>query len=375
MEHSSSTVLNGRTRTIDKVKQSVVDAIHSGQLQPGALVPSVRQISRDSKVSSKTAHRALQALASDGVLVAEPYRGYRVVKRSGSQDRGLTIAYALETRVLPEAWNDLHRILLSALQTSAHLRSWSLFSLGIDERQPSDVLALIRSAHAFGIALDLTNIQIIHAIRDAGIPAVLVDCGVENAGVDVLMQDGHAGGTQAIEYLVERGCRRIAWVGNTRATAHSKDRLSGALIGLHCAGLSGFLPGMIVDVDPMNPDDPIDPLPIKGQIRSLLAHKDRPDGILALWTPYAHMVHSVARDMGLVTGRDFHLVGWSAAELYDSFYKPGFADGIIPPAITWKAQTMADTAVARLAERLETPHLPPLRIKIPTQLIQGGVRK
>lgn len=53
-----------------QIAQRIRDEIHSGTLQPGDRVPSVRELSKEYGVSRATADKALSALRSEGLVIA-----------------------------------------------------------------------------------------------------------------------------------------------------------------------------------------------------------------------------------------------------------------------------------------------------------------
>ncbi len=76
----------------EQVIYAVKKAIVSGRLQPGDTFPSVRVISRELRVNPNTAHKAVAALVTDGLLEVKPGVGTIVAKSSAStasQRRGL----------------------------------------------------------------------------------------------------------------------------------------------------------------------------------------------------------------------------------------------------------------------------------------------
>jgi DNA-binding LacI/PurR family transcriptional regulator len=142
------------------------------------------------------------------------------------------------------------------------------------------------------------------------------------------------------------------------SSAHSLGRYAGALAGLARVGLA--IPAKL-RVAAQDADAPV-------RARSLLARRDRPTAVLALWSRMSQAVAGAARELGLVLGKDLDIVGWSIEELYESAYRPGFPDGKVPPAIVWSASAMAQTAVTRLAERRANSNLPPMKISVPVKL-------
>jgi LacI family transcriptional regulator len=176
------------------------------------------------------------------------------------------------------------------------------------------------------------------------------------------MQDGHRGGMLAAEHLCARGCRRIAWFGPDVRDAHAAERLGGALAGLSDAGRP-VPPELIVRAGAAE---------MAGRARELLARKDRPDGVIALWRGCALALRTAASELGLTPGRDFAMVGWCPEEIYESEYRQAFAGGPVPPAVVWSVRTMAETAISRLIERRENPELPALLVKVPVRLKEGA---
>src|SRR5580693_4762690 len=66
----------------EEVAGFVAGLVESGTLPPGARVPSLRQISKQRRVSVATALQAYQLLENRGVLEARPQSGHYVAKRA-----------------------------------------------------------------------------------------------------------------------------------------------------------------------------------------------------------------------------------------------------------------------------------------------------
>ncbi|MHC4915771.1 MAG: substrate-binding domain-containing protein, partial [Planctomycetota bacterium] len=165
------------------------------------------------------------------------------------------------------------------------------------------------------------------------------------------------------EHLLGLGCRKIAWLGRAPATVHTRERFSGALSVLEEAGVS--IPArwrIAVERDRAK---------MEAAARKLLSGKDRPDAVIALWSNCALAVKRAADELGLVVGRDVHLVAWGIDEAIEALYRPAFAGAALPPIVSWSVRALAETTVARLAERRETPDLPAVRVKVPVKLRSG----
>jgi DNA-binding LacI/PurR family transcriptional regulator len=250
-----------------------------------------------------------------------------------------------------------HQRMLGALQEGCAGRGWTLLTVDNTNQPEQAVFDQIELSHAQSVILDCDSGTLIRLLKERGLPAVVLDSWVWDSWVDSVVQDGQMAGLQAVEYLVSRGCKRLAWFGFLRRTDHAIDRLSGVVAGLNVQGLE-LPPDLRVHAEEKG---------VKQAALDLLSRQDRPQGVIALWQEYALALKKAADELGLAVGRDFDMVGWATEESFYSVYCPAFK-GDTPPAVTWSVQTMAETALARLSERQQRPKLPAVRIKIPTRL-------
>jgi LacI family transcriptional regulator len=215
---------------------------------------------------------------------------------------------------------------------------------------------------ACGVVLDTIDSELLSLIRKAGLPALMVDSWREDPGLDSVVQDNHNGGAMAAAHLAGKGHRRVGWFGPLAATFHSRERFGGAMAGLAQAGLD-MPPELRIEVGSL--------AEAPEKARALLSTPGRPTAVLALWTEMAGALAAAARGLGLAIGRDLDIVGWSQEELHASYYRLTMGDGPLPPAVVWSVAAMAETAVARLAERRANPDMPVVQIRIPTRLELG----
>jgi GntR family transcriptional regulator len=89
-----------------QIEEQLLSAIQRGDLRPGALLPTVRQLADDLNVAPNTVARAYASLAERGWLVSEGRRGTRVA------DRVPTIDKRVRANVLRES---LERVVSSLL--------------------------------------------------------------------------------------------------------------------------------------------------------------------------------------------------------------------------------------------------------------------
>ena len=80
--------------------------IRSGELAPGAFLPTVRKLSKSGGVAHGTAWRALKTLEAEGLVEARPRRGYLVVAAGERGGAGGTLAYVMDQRnVYAGSWD------------------------------------------------------------------------------------------------------------------------------------------------------------------------------------------------------------------------------------------------------------------------------
>ena len=333
--------------------------IEKGAVPGGEFLPSERELARTHRVGSKTARRALKLLEAEGLVKPEDRRGYRVLARANDPDRGCPLAFVVSSA--SDESQSFVSDLLSALQGAAGRRKWSLLGVQINGRSTGEVVEHLRAARVCGAVVDDLNLELLEQVRRLGIPVVLADAWLPTSPCDAVVQDSFAGAYLAADWLVARGHRRIAFVGPSQRDANmpSIERHAGAIGGLSHAGQT-LDPALLVQV-PMNDLD--------AQVaaaRKLLARRDRPTGVLALWQGIGQSVARAAREMGLVIGKDLDLVGWSVRE--DAGTQE-LLDQAGPAAkVLWSAADLAELCMVRLLQRRTDPHVPVSLTRVPVRL-------
>jgi DNA-binding LacI/PurR family transcriptional regulator len=356
---SQRTLQPGRSSA--RILTALRQDLESGKYLPGQFIPTQRELSSAFSVSLDTVRRALHALQTEGLLVSHPRHGFCVQARINDPQTGCPLAF-LDWNAGPvDAWGSFDRDVLAALRRAADARNWPVLPLSLANRKPQQIIAQLQQARAFGAILTTPDQVAVRAFRSLPLPSIMLDQWVVDAGIDSIMQDGHQAGILAARYLLERGCKRIAWYGFLDTEAHALARFGGAAAMLAAAG-QPLTPERCYPSPRMREGD------FLPSARSLFAGREKPDGVIALWCDNCHAAKRAADEKRLVMGTDYHLVGWTPQEWYEQKFRAGFRGGPVAPAITWSMQTMAETAISRMAERRANPALPPLQIKIPVTL-------
>ena len=359
--HGGRNGANGHSggRAASRLAAAIQSDIAAGKLVGGTFLPTERELAETHGIGRMTVRRALKSLEAGGLVAAEPRHGYRVMARSNSPELGCPLAYVLEASARPEDWDDTHRTLLTGFQSAVAGRGGSLLSISSKNLSAARILDQLLASKAWGAALDSVNLELLALVRRSGFPAVMVDAWTPESPIDAIVQDDFQGGMLAAAHLASLGHRRIAWLGPISESAHSLGRFAGTVAGLAKAGLE-LAPDLRVETDESRAPE---------AARALLSRPDRPDAVVALWAYLSQTVARTARELGLLLGRDFGMVGWAMQELYESTFRPRFLDDLVPPTVVWSVADMAETALSRLVERRANPNLPPLRINVPVRLV------
>jgi DNA-binding LacI/PurR family transcriptional regulator len=347
-------------RASEELYCSLRNSVLSGQIGAGQFLPTERVMAARHGVAHTTVRRALDKLKADGLIRAEPRKGYRVLSLANDPAQGCPVAIVRSDAEPPERWDEFHMRIVGELQIAADRRGWPLLGLGAEPSEPGRIAARLKAARTSAVIVDTDDPETIGAVKELGLPALMLDSWLEGCGIDSVMQDGHHGGMLAARHLAGLGCRRIAWFGPTDRNAHAMDRFGGFAAGLLAEGVE--LPPDLICGAAVNDAGKLD------AARRLLSGGRRPEAVAALWGGHALALKQAADEAGLVIGRDLHMVGWSPEELYAREYAPAFAPGPVAPAVTWSIRAMAEAAVAVLAERRANPGLPPLRGRVAAEL-------
>ena len=344
-----------------KLAARLGSAITAGRYPMGTYLPGERELAAGFRVASMTARRALKILERDGLVAAEPRKGYRVLARSADPDKGAPLAYVLPR---PSEWQGARdgRIspVMHEMQQAAGRRGWSLLVVEPGGLTSGEVMEQLRVARVCGVVLGAIDAELLARIREAGIAVIADDAWPEDADADAVMQDGFRGGMLAASWLTGRGHRRVAFLGPQVAGARPQivERYSGALGALARAGLPW-------------PETAWVSSEAEAEARAfeMLGRPDRPTGVLALWRDIAVGAVRAARRLGLVLGKDLDLVGWCTEENYEAGFRSVLAGGEVPPAVVWSVRELAETAVARLEQRRRNQGLPTIHLRIPVKLM------
>ncbi|RFA12939.1 LacI family transcriptional regulator [Subtercola boreus] len=196
---------------------SIRDVAHRAGVSVGT-VSNV--LNRPGKVSSGAAERVHAAIAELGFVRNDAARRLRV---------GHSTSFGL---IVLDAANPFFTDLARGAEDEAAEHGYAMLLANSSENleREATYLDLFESQRTRGVLIsplssDSTRLA---ALRSRGIPAVIVDRQLDDPSFSSVSVDDVAGGLAAVTHLLERGFRRIAFVGGPVGLRQVSDRLLGA---------------------------------------------------------------------------------------------------------------------------------------------------
>lgn len=207
-----------------------------------AVTPTIAAVADRAGVSIATASRALHGsgaspTTAERVRRAAEELGYRPNTVARALQAGRTGQIAM---VVPDAANPVYARMTSAVQHElagddrqllvAQAQEPAAVAAAIDRFDPSTIDGLI-------VVPLRPEAQVLAALGRARVPTVVIGSLPASAAQGAVGADSRAGVQLAIDHLVARGARRIAFVNGPVDTTPGRLRLEGYLAALEAAGL------------------------------------------------------------------------------------------------------------------------------------------
>lgn len=234
-----------KTPLYEQIYNSLKQDIHGGKYNDADLLPSERELGSMFGVERITVRKALENLASDGLVVKVPGLGTRVnilPTPDFDQSHGDTILF-----ILPESKGSMEKItdtfnakLFYCIEKAARLKDYNLLYRTVGS---SDTLATLLSANVAGIIfVSKVEDKLLLETAKANIPAV----GIGNASDSFtsILSDDVTGAFAAVDHLIALGHQNIAAIQGMAGYITSQQRLEGYKKALHFAGIP-FRPELI----------------------------------------------------------------------------------------------------------------------------------
>lgn len=168
------------------------------------------------------------------------------------------------------------------------------------------ILSDFKSGRVDGVLISVsretTESHHINELQTNGIPVVFFDRVLPEINTAKVVTNDFEAACQATAHLLEKGCKRVAYLSFSRTLSITMDRLEGYKQALSDAGMSQMIDVVFCSNDEHEND---------GLIRDVLSRKNRPDGILASAESLTIVAYHVCHEMELKIPDDIKIVSFS----------------------------------------------------------------
>jgi GntR family transcriptional regulator, arabinose operon transcriptional repressor len=351
------------TRKYQQVYSALRRDIQSGRLAKGDRLPSEADLGRLFGASRITVGRAVRDLQAAGLVERRAGAGtfVKVPAAAGGLSFGLLIPNLGETEIFEPICQGMmasplaeeHALLWGSLNGASRSReedAWRLCRQYIDRRVSGVFFAPLEMT----AAKDSVNEQIAAALDAAHIPVVLLDRTVEpypqRGHHDLVGIDNRRAGYVITEHLLQRGARRLAFVGPPHAAATVDARAAGYREALYAAG-AAVDPALVQRIDPED----------SAAVNALMTH--HPEGIVCANDRTAARIMRTLLGLGCKVPDDIRLVGIDDAD---------FAELLPVPLTTLRqpSRQIGDAALTTMLQRVARRDLPTRDVLLHCELIE-----
>lgn len=346
----------------ERIRQTLADAIASGQYEPGQRLPSESELVKTFGASRPTVTRALRELQLSGIIERRPGSGSYV--RADAAARGYTFGLLIPELGRTEIFEPMCRGMADAQHGSHHVLLWGTsfgdsHNIGQQASNACRQLVAKKVSGVFFAPLELTaqkdaiNRSIADVFDKAGIPMVLLDRDLvaypERSRYDLVGIDNRRAGYAITAHLLRSGCRRIVFVGRPSSAPTVDARIAGYHEAM-AASDSGLEPY----VRRVEPDD-------KEHVKTIL-DEIHPDGfVCANDFTAAHLLKTL-NELGVTVPGKVRMAG-----IDDVKYA-----SLLSVPLTTIHQPCADIgamAIGAMLDRVRNPKLPPRDILLSFHLV------
>jgi GntR family transcriptional regulator of arabinose operon len=353
------------------IRQSLSDAIASGEYQPGERLPSESDLVKTFAASRPTVIRALRELQLSGAIERRVGSGSYV--RVDSAARGHTFGLLIPELGRTEIFEPMCRGMAEAQQGGHHVLLWGS-SLGDEanmEQQASQACRQLIAKSVSGVFFaplemtpqkDAINRTIAEALDRAGIPVVLLDRDLvsypERSRYDLVGIDNRRAGYVVTQHLIRCGCRRVVFLGRPGSAPTVDARIAGYREAVADAKLKSG--PQVCRVDPED----------QAQVKKIL-RRLRPDGFVCANDFTAARLLRTLTELGVSVPDDVGMAGIDDVK---------YANLLSVPLTTihQPCAIMGAVAVSAMIERVRDPKLPARDILLNFHLVvrdSCGARK
>lgn len=215
------------------------DQIRDGKYPPGSRLPSHAELIKQTSLSYHTVRKALSCLVDEKLVTAEHGRGIFV--RAGAAQQAAADPQGEKSHriaaILPWSTSSIFASVLSGIEEVAHQQGYQILLLNHKDEQDVEMAKLreVMEHRVDGIVWAIpesgANLAMMRKVIQDGVPVVLVDRKLPELETDFVGTDNVRAMRSVVEHLLERNCRRLAYIRDSVNISATRERLE----GLHVA--------------------------------------------------------------------------------------------------------------------------------------------
>ena len=266
--------------------------------------------------------------------------------------------------IVPEIEHHFFSKIISGIEDVAYEHNYNVLVVQSNESYMREVLnsQTLLSNRVDGMLVSFSketkDFSHFQQIIDNEIPIVFYDRAITNLKADMVVVDDYTGAYDAVNHLLSKGCRRVAFYSAPQHLILGKDRLQGYIDALEKYGII-YDKNLVYSCDSYESAIKIS--------NSVLKKVDKPDGVFAVNDLTALGVMKVAKKLGLSVPEELKIVGFENSR-NSVLTEPELS------SVDQFGYTLGKKAASILLERMkdDTVNYEPVKHVIKTKLIVRG---
>ena len=304
----------------------LIEDIVSNDFQPHDKFYSERIIADKYNTSVRTVKLALQELITRDMLYKKPQSGTFIKNNkityglNSSKDKSYNIIY-ITSRMTEDEWlNPYYSVIIASIESQLEESGYHFNIFRLSKKSPDREKRLfvdiaqnqLDGVFLAGVYLDA---ELTYRIAETGIPTVLVDGPILDKSLNHIVVDDIKGAYDAVEYLIKKGHKKIAYLGGMPNERASKRRLIGYEKALQAHKIK-INSSFIKYSGGMNFKNGVKAM------QKILSQKDRPTAVFAVDDMLAVGCMKAIRMNNLRVPEDISIIGFDDLEIA-SHISPG----------------------------------------------------
>ncbi|MES2796242.1 MAG: LacI family DNA-binding transcriptional regulator [Bacteroidota bacterium] len=283
-------------------------------------IVTIKDIAKALNLSASTVSRALR----NSYEISEPTKKIVLEYAKKYNYRPNPIALSLKENksrsigvLVPEIDNPFFSQAINGIESVAYAKGYHVLIFQSNESLEREVINInhMISRRVDGVILSLSaetfDVPHLHELTEMGTPMVMFDRVSSEINTHKVVADNFSGAFEAVELLIKKGKKRIAFIGVSQNISISKERLIGYKAALEKHGVE-FDP-TIVKESGYSPEN------IEADIKALFSMEYPPDAILSVSDRLALTCLSVFKKQKYNIPKDFSYICFSNLKVADLF--------------------------------------------------------